>query len=307
MVPEFTNEQTSDFSQPANRQAMGEAIAQVRDEFGREWPLVIGGERVTTGEWIDSRDPCHWDRVGGRVAKAGRGQAEHAINAAWHAYAAWSSWAPAGRARLLMEAAARLRRDKHRFSATMVYEAGKTRPEADADTAEAIDFLEFYAREALRLSERQPLVPVRGEDNELVYQPLGVGVVIPPWNFPLAITVGMTSAAIVTGNTVVLKPASHTPIVAARFVELLEHAGLPPGVVQFLPGSGSEIGDFLVGHARTRFVSFTGSKEVGTHLYALAAQVQPGQRWLKRVVAEMGGKEAIIVDETADLDAAAEG
>jgi 1-pyrroline-5-carboxylate dehydrogenase len=159
----------------------------------------------------------------------------------------------------------------------------------------------------MRLSEPQPLVPIRGEHNELVYLPLGVGVVIPPWNFPLAITVGMTSAAIGAGNTVVLKPASHTPVIAARFVELLEEAGLPRGVVAFLPGSGSEIGDFLVSHPRTRFVSFTGSKEVGTHLYALAAQVQPGQRWLKRVVAEMGGKDAIIVDETADVEAAADG
>jgi 1-pyrroline-5-carboxylate dehydrogenase len=309
-VPEFTNEPLTNFSQPAHRQAMGQAIDQVRAEFSpvREWPLVIGGERVTTGDWIESRDPCHWDRVVGRVARAGRSEAEHALNSAWQAFPQWSNgWTVEERARLLLKAAARMRRDKHLFSATMVYEAGKTWPEADADTAEAIDFLEFYAREALRLAEPQPLTPVASEHNELVYLPLGVGVIIPPWNFPLAITAGMTSAAIVTGNTVLLKPASHTPIVAARFVELLEQAGLPPGVVQFLPGSGSEIGDFLVGHARTRFVSFTGSREVGTHLYALAAQVQPGQRWLKRVVAEMGGKDAIIVDETADLDAAAEG
>ena len=146
-----------------------------------------------------------------------------------------------------------------------------------------------------------------GEDNELIYLPLGVGVVIPPWNFPLAITCGMTAAALVTGNTAILKPASLTPSIAARLVELLEEAGTPPGVVNFLPGSGGEIGDFLVAHPRTRFISFTGSREVGTHIYALAAQVQPGQRWLKRVVAEMGGKDAIIVDETADLDAAAEG
>jgi 1-pyrroline-5-carboxylate dehydrogenase len=207
----------------------------------------------------------------------------------------------------LFKTASLMRRRKHLFSATMVYEAAKTWPEADADTAEAIDFLEFYGREALRLAGPHALPRLPGEDNELVYQPLGVGIIIPPWNFPLAITTGMTAAAIVTGNTAILKPASLTPIVAARLVDLLIEAGLPPGVVNFLPGSGGEIGDFLVAHPRTRFISFTGSRDVGTHIYALAAQVQSGQRWLKRVVAEMGGKDAIIVDETADLEAAAEG
>jgi 1-pyrroline-5-carboxylate dehydrogenase len=307
MVPEFRNEPVTDFSQPAARQAMESALATVRGEFGREWPLLIGGERVTTAAWIESRDPCLKDQVVGRVAKAGQAEAERAIEAAQEAFPTWSRWQPAERARLLFRAAALLRRQKHLFSATMVYEAGKTWPEADADTAEAIDFLEFYAREALRLAEPQPLTPVAGEHNELVYLPLGVGLVIPPWNFPLAIAFGMTAAAIVTGNTVLLKPASLTPIIAARFVDLLEQAGLPAGVVNFVPGSGGEIGDYLVAHPRTRFVSFTGSREVGTHLYALAAQVQPGQRWLKRVVAEMGGKDAIVVDETADLDAAADG
>ena len=229
------------------------------------------------------------------------------MNAAWAAYPDWSRLLPAERARVLFKAAALLRRQKHVFSATMVYEAGKTWPEADADTAEAIDFLEYYGREALRLAEPPRLPRIAGEDNDLAYLPLGVGVVIPPWNFPLAITVGMTAAAIVTGNTVLLKPASATPVIAARFVELLETAGLPSGVVNFVPGSGADIGDFLVAHPQTRFVSFTGSREVGTHIYALAAQVQPGQRWLKRVVAEMGGKDAVIVDDTADLDAAAEG
>jgi 1-pyrroline-5-carboxylate dehydrogenase len=189
----------------------------------------------------------------------------------------------------------------------MVYEAGKNWPEADADTAEAIDFLEYYGREAVRLAGPHPLTRLAGEDNELMYQPMGVGIVIPPWNFPLAITAGMTAAAIVTGNTAILKPASLTPIIAARMVSLFEEAGTPPGVLNFLPGSGSDIGDFLVAHPRTRFVSFTGSREVGTHIYALAAQVQQGQRWLKRVVAEMGGKDAIIVDESADLEAAATG
>src|SRR6266568_2392103 len=307
MVPEFANEPLTDFSNPAQRQAMEAALRQVQGEFSRDWPLVIGGQPATTTAWIESLNPCQKTQVVGRAAKAGQPEAERALEAAWAAFTDWSRCQPAERARVLVKAAALLRRQKHVFSATMVYEAGKTWPEADADTAEAIDFLEYYAREAMRLALPQPLPRLAGEDNELMYLPLGVGIIIPPWNFPLAITLGMTAAAIVTGNTAILKPASLTPIIAARAVELLADAGAPPGVVNFLPGSGSQIGDFLVAHPRTRFISFTGSREVGTHIYGLAAQVLPGQRWLKRVVAEMGGKDAIIVDDTADLDAAAEG
>ncbi|MDQ6672142.1 MAG: L-glutamate gamma-semialdehyde dehydrogenase [Chloroflexota bacterium] len=307
MVPEFTNEPFTDYQAQPNRNAMQAALREVQGEFDRQWPLVIGGAHVTTDAWIGSLNPCHKDQVVGRASKAGRGEAQQALDAAWTAFTDWSAWQPAERARLLFKAAALMRRRKHVFSATMVYEAGKTWPEADGDTAEAIDFLEYYGREALRLAEARKLPRLAGEDNELMYKPLGVGVVIPPWNFPLAITTGMTAAAIVMGNAVILKPASLTPIVAARLVALLDEAGLPPGIVNFLPGSGGEIGDFLVAHARTRFVSFTGSREVGIHINTLAAQVQPGQRWLKRVVAEMGGKDAIIVDDSADLDAAAEG
>jgi 1-pyrroline-5-carboxylate dehydrogenase len=307
MVPEFTNEPLTDFSNGSHRQAMDVALRAVKAEFGREWPLVIAGQTVTNGAWIDSRDPCHKTQVVGRVAKANGEDAERALSAAWDAFAEWSTWDAAQRARLLLKTAALMRRSKHIFSATMVFEAGKTWPEADADTAEAIDFLEYYAREALRLARGDTLTRLPGEGNEMTYAPLGVGIVIPPWNFPLAITAGMTAAAIVMGNTVILKPASLTPVVAARLVATLEEAGLPPGVVNFLPGSGGEIGDALVAHPRTRFVSFTGSRDVGTHIYALAAQVSTGQRWLKRVVAEMGGKDAIIVDDTADLEAAAEG
>jgi 1-pyrroline-5-carboxylate dehydrogenase len=307
MVPDFENEPLSDFSNTEQRSAMEAALRQVAGDFNREWPLVIGGEHVTPGAWIDSFDPCRKERRVGRVARASQTEAQRALDAAWAAYPDWSRFGPDERARVLLKAAASMRRQKHLFSATMIYEAGKTWPEADADTAEAIDFLEFYAREALRLAQPVVLPRLGGEDNEMLYQSLGVGLVIPPWNFPCAITVGMTAAAIVTGNTVLLKPASLTPLIAARFVEVLEAAGLPPGVVNFVPGGGAEIGDFLVGHPRTRFISFTGSREVGTHIYALAAQVQPGQRWLKRVIAEMGGKDAIVVDETADLAAAADG
>src|SRR5919199_3453660 len=246
MVPEFTNEALTDFSNPTNRQAMEAALHQVKGEFGREWPLVIGGQRVTSGAWIDSFNPCGKNEVVGRVARAGRSEAERAIDAAWAAFPDWSRWQPAERARLVLKAAALMRARKHLFSATMVYEAGKTWPEADADTAEAIDFLEYYGREALRLAEPRSLPRLAGEDNELMYLPLGVGIVIPPWNFPLAITLGMTAAAIVTGNTVLLKPASLTPVIAARFVDLLVGAGMPPGVVNFVPGGGAEIGDFLI-------------------------------------------------------------
>ena len=200
-----------------------------------------------------------------------------------------------------------MRERRHHFSAWMVLEVGKSWPEADADTAEAIDFMEFYAREMLRYDAPHPITQLPGERDTMIYVPLGVGAVIPPWNFPLAICVGMTTAAVVTGNTVVLKPASESPGIAWQFFQLMEEVGLPAGVINFLTGSGGVIGDTLVRHPRTRFVSFTGSKEVGIGINRLAAEVQPGQIWLKRVVAEMGGKDAIIVDEEADLEAAAQG
>ncbi len=213
---------------------------------------------------------------------------------------------PGQRARYLYKTAALLRQRKYEFSAWMVLESGKSWQEADADTAEAIDFLEFYGREMERLGSRQPLTRIPGEDNELTYIPLGVGIVIPPWNFPLAITVGMTMAAVAAGNTVVLKPASPTPVIAAKFVELLDEAGLPDGVVNYLPGAGGEIGDTLVDHPLARFVSFTGSREIGLRINERAARAQPGQKWIKRVVAEMGGKDAIVVDSGSDLELAAE-
>ncbi|HLH26336.1 MAG TPA: L-glutamate gamma-semialdehyde dehydrogenase [Chloroflexota bacterium] len=307
MLTPFRNEPLTDFSQPAERAAFQAALRRVADHFDAEYPLLIGGEPVYSGEWINSFDPCQHDRRVGRVARGTRALAERALSAAWDAYLDWARTAPAARARILWQAAALLRRRKHEFSALMVYEVAKTWAEADADTAEAIDFLEYYGREMVRLAVPPALPPVAGEENEQVYEPLGAGVVIPPWNFPLAITTGMTAAAIVAGNTVVLKPASLSPLVAARLVALLTEAGLPPGVVNYLPGPGAEVGDLLVEHPRTRFVSFTGSREVGVHIYERAARVGSGQRWLKRVVAEMGGKNAIVVDTTADLEAAAAG
>ena len=307
MVPAFVNEALMDFSNPEQRQAMQAALRSVQEEFTREWPLVVGGADVVWAPGYTALNPCQKAQVVGKVARASQSQAESALDAAWAAFPEWSRWQAAERARLLLKVATLTRARKHVLSATMVYEAGKTWPEADADTAEALDFVEYYAREAVRLGESHPLPRLAGEDNELTYGPLASAFRDSTVELPAAITCGMAAAALVTGNTVILKPASLTPVVAARMVELFREAGTPMGVLNFLPGSGAEIGDFLVAHPRTRFISFTGSREVGIHINALAAQVQSGQRWLKRVVAEMGGKDAIIVDESADLEAAAQG
>ena len=306
MLSEFRNEPLTDFSKPENKAAMEAALAKVKGELGREYPLVIGGERITGLKTFDSINPSHKDQLLGKFQKGTRAHVEKAVDAAWHAFEDWKRQPVDVRAGLLVKAAALMRQRKHEFSATMIYEVGKTWPEADADTAEAIDFMEFYAREAYRYAGEQPITKIESEDNDLVYIPLGVGAVIPPWNFPLAIMTGMTTAAVVTGNAVVLKPSSDSPWIAYRFFALLEEAGMPAGVVNFLSGGGGEVGDPLIQHPRIRFISFTGSKEVGLHINETAAKHQKGQVWIKRVVAEMGGKDAIIVDrETSNLDEAA--
>ncbi|MCC3374911.1 L-glutamate gamma-semialdehyde dehydrogenase [Cohnella sp. REN36] len=301
----FRNEPFTSFAGETEQEAFRAALRQARAAFGATYAPVVGGERIETGRFAASVNPADRGQIVGQVHQADLALAERAIRTAAEAFGAWRDYSPAARARSLYKAAAILRRRKHEFSAWMVLEAGKTWAEADADTAEAIDFMEFYGREAERLAERQPLARIPGEDNELTYIPLGVGVVIPPWNFPLAILAGMTTAAIVCGNTVVVKPATPTQVVAARFCALLEEAGVPAGVVNYLPGPGSQIGDYLVDHPLTRFVSFTGSREVGLRINERAAVHRPGQKWIKRVVAEMGGKDAIVVDADSDLDAAA--
>ena len=304
---EFSNEPLVDFSKPENRRAMEEALKKVAGEFGREYPMYIGGQVITTAGKRSSTNPSHPSQVIGVFQTATAEMAARAIEAAYEAFDSWKRVPAEERAECLFRAARSLRERKFEISALLCYEAGKTWPEADADTAEAIDFCEFYAREMLRLAGPQPLTPVKSERNYLVYLPLGVGVVIPPWNFPCAIMAGMTAASLVTGNTVVLKPASDTPTIAAKFVEILYQAGVPKEALNFVTGPGGVIGDVLIQHPKTRYVAFTGSKEVGLRISELAGKAVPGQRWVKRAILEMGGKDAIIVDEEADLGAAVEG
>ncbi len=303
----FSNEPLTDFSREENRRRMEEALAQVHAQFGKRYQLVIGGERYTTQEYFPSLNPARKGEVIGYFCKASKEQAEQAMQAALKTFEAWKGVAADKRADLLFKAAAIMRRRKYELSAWMVYEVGKSWVEADADVAEAIDFCDFYGREMLRLAAEQPLTPIPGEKNTLWYIPLGVGVVIPPWNFPLAILAGMTTAALVAGNTVVLKPSSDSPAIGYKFMEVLEEAGLPPGVVNFVSGPGGDAGDYLVQHPKTRFVAFTGSKQVGLGISEKAARVVPGQIWIKRAILEMGGKDAILVADDADIDAAAQG
>jgi len=302
----FQNEPIRSFQSPHERSAMETAIARIRADR-KDYDLIIGGKRVSSEKQFVSINPAHPAEVIGRAQSATVEQAREAIAAAQRAFPGWSRVAAEERARLLFAAADAVRARRDEFDALLVLEVGKSWPEADGDVAEGIDFLEFYGREMLRYAKRRPLTPIAGEDNEMHYIPMGVGVVIPPWNFAFAIMVGMTSAAIVTGNTVVLKPSSDSPVIAARFVELLESCGMPPGVVNLITGSGGAIGDALVSDPRVRFISFTGSKEVGLRINRLAADVHPGQHWIKRVVAEMGGKDGIVVAADADVAAAVEG
>ncbi len=303
----FVNEVYADFSAPEVWAEAESALALVRSQLGRDYDLWIAGAAHRTGDLLVSVNPSRPSEVVGRHHKATAELANRAIEDA-HAYApVWGRTPPVERASLLAGAAALLRERKFEFDAWLVLEAGKTWPEAEAEVGEAIDFCEYYARQMVRFAAPEAVVQMPGERDDLVYLPLGAGVIIPPWNFPLAILAGMTVAALVAGNTVVIKPSSETPTVAAKFVELLHEAGFPKRSLALCTGSGAVIGDLLVEHPKTRFVSFTGSREVGLRINELAAKPRKGQIWIKRVVAEMGGKDAIIVDREADLDSAVAG
>ena len=306
-VSEFTNEPFIDFSKPENRSRMEAALKKVKAEFGREYPMWLNGRKVITTEKRTSTNPSRPMEVIGVFQNATKEMARQAVEDAHKYFDTWKRVSAQERAKCLFRAAKIVRERKFELNALVCYEVGKTWVEADADIAETIDFLEFYGREMLRLGEPQKLTPMRGERNYLVYIPLGVGVIIPPWNFPCAIMAGMTVASLVTGNTVILKPAADSPTIAARFIDILYEAGIPKEAVNFITGPGSVIGDVLVQHPKTRYIGFTGSKEVGLRISELAGKTVPGQMWIKRTVLEMGGKDGIVVDEEADIDAAVEG
>ena len=303
----FVNEPFVNFKSPETARAMQAALDLVGGQLGREYHLIIGGERFKTEGKIKSLNPAKPAQVVGVHQKAGAEHAEQAMAAALKAFESWSRVATEDRVSLLLGAAEIIRTRKFEFCAWLTYEVGKNWAEADADVAETIDFLEFYAREALRLAAATTPIQYPGERNRLLYIPLGVGAVIPPWNFPFAIMAGMTAASIVTGNTVILKPSSDSPTIAAKFVEVLEEAGMPPGVVNFCPGSGATFGNAIVEHPKTRFIAFTGSKAVGLDIHERAARPKAGQIWIKRTILEMGGKDSILVCADADLDAAVDG
>src|SRR2546425_1466127 len=303
----FVNEPLTDFSKEENARKMRAAIEKVRGQLGREYDLITGGKRVKTKDKIKSINPAKPSELVGLHQKAGKEQVEPAMQGALGAFESWSRASAEERASLLFRTGDLLRERKFEFSAWLVFEVSKNWAEADGNTAKTIDFGESYSREALRLAKVELPVQMPGERDSLLYIPLGVGAVIPPWNFPAAIMAGMTLASIVSGNTVILKPSSDSPTIAAKFVELLEEAGMPDGVVNFCPGAGATFGNAVVAHPKTRFIAFTGSREVGLDINKSAATQSPGQIWIKRAILEMGGKDAIIVDAEADLDSAVEG
>ncbi|MEC5423195.1 L-glutamate gamma-semialdehyde dehydrogenase [Virgibacillus sp. C22-A2] len=306
MITPYTHEPFTDFSVEENKKAMEAALKQVESKLGKHHDLLVGGERISTKEKIVSVNPANKEEVVGTVSKATQEIAEKAIQTAHEAFQTWKYTKAIDRANILMRAAQIVRRRKHEFSALLIKEAGKPWKEADADTAEAIDFMEYYARQMLDLEKGKEINSRPGEFNRYFYAPTGVTVTISPWNFAFAIMAGTTVAPLVTGNTVLLKPASATPVIAAEFVEVLQEAGVPEGVVNFIPGSGAEVGDYLVDHPKTSLITFTGSRDVGTRMYERAAVVQKEQNHLKRVIVEMGGKDTVVVDKDADLDLAAE-
>jgi 1-pyrroline-5-carboxylate dehydrogenase len=307
LLPEFRNEALTDFANEAHRNAFRAALARVEKRLPMQGKNRVGGKAVGAAKHFESVNPSDFRQLIGRFPEGTPADAARALDAATKAFPAWSRLPAGERSAFILRVAAILKRRKHEFSAMMVLEESKSWAEADGDTAEAIDFCEFYARAMERLAEPQPMVPYPGERNELLHIPMGVCVVIPPWNFPLAILCGMTTAALVAGNTVVLKPSSEAAGIATMFVEACEEAGVPDGVLNFLTGGGSTVGNALVESPKTRIIAFTGSRDVGIQISEKAGRVVPGQIWIKRAILEMGGKDFILVDETADIEDAANG
>ncbi len=304
LIP-YKNEAYLDWTDEKNVAEMQAALKKVGDVLDQSHPLVIGGKSVETDGEIVSVNPADPGTVVGRTGRATEREADMALNAATEAFEGWSRTSPESRARIMLRASAAMKRRRFEFLAWEAYEGGKPWAEADAQVAEAIDFLEYYAREMLRLKDGVEIYAIPGEESRYFYRPMGVGVAVAPWNFPTAILTGMSAAALVAGNTVIMKPSEFTSVIGAKVMEVFEEAGLPEGVLNYLPGYGSEIGDYLVSDARTRFISFTGSMRTGLRINELAAKQIENQRWIKRVIAEMGGKDAMIIDESADLDSAA--
>ncbi len=300
----FENEPFADFTQEAVRQAFAEAVAEVRAQLGKEYPLIIGGQEVRTSDTLPSVNPANPNEIIGTICQASTKEIDLAIEAAKKAALAWKALSPEDRASYLLKAAEVARKEIFTLSAWQTLEVGKQFDQAQADVAEAIDFLEYYAREMIRLGKPQRMGRAPGEMSRLMYQPKGIAAVIAPWNFPLAISCGMSAAAIVAGNPVLYKPAGPSSVVGFTLSEIFRKAGLPAGVFNYVPGRGSVMGDYLVEHPDVAIIAFTGSMEVGHRIIGKASVVHPGQKQIKKVIAELGGKNAIIIDDDADLDEA---
>ncbi len=303
-LPPFANEPAADFTRDDTRSDFLLALETVRSQLGRNCPLIINGEQIHTAGTVESVNPAAPDEIIGRAAQCGQEHIEQAIRAAEQAQDMWRETPPEKRAAVLFKAAEKMRRDIFTLAAWQILEVGKQWDQAHADIAEAIDFLEYYGREMIRLSDNHPLGQAPGESNLYFYQPRGITAVIAPWNFPLAISCGMCAAALVTGNPVLYKPSNLSPVTGALLAEIFLNAGLPSGLFHFLPGRGEQIGDFLVDHPAVALIAFTGSREIGQRIARRASEGGPGQRQIKRVIAELGGKNAIIIDDDADLDEA---
>lgn len=306
MVSTFVNELSTNFGDEKNIERFEKALSKFRDKYNSEIPLIIGSEEIYTDKRMNSYNPSDHKKLICKSSSATKEHVDKAMEQAEKAFRDWSDWSAKARTSVIFRAAAITRKRRYEISAAIVSELGKSWQEADGEVSEAVDFMEYYARQALDIEKGVEIRSRPGEDNQFIHIPLGVGVTISPWNFPYSILAGTTIGPVAAGNTVLLKPASLTPLTGYLFMKILKEAGMPDGVVNYVPGRGSEIGDYLVEHHRTRFINFTGSKEVGLGIYEKAAKLSPGQNFLKKTSIEMGGKDTIIVDEDADLDLAAD-